>query len=296
MRHRTFLGLTLVLTLVAGLHSSASPTPPPGFLADIDWPVEDPEFGGISGIAVKPDGIHFIALSDHGAVVRGRLLRDAAGLLIGVDSGPLVPLSKPDGTPLGRGQTDSEGLALAPDGGFFVSFEGIARVRRYATPEAPAEKLPGLAAFEAMGHNASLEALCLGPDGALYTIPEETAPNAPFPVYRLRGGWDRYGSIPRDEEFLTVDCAVGPDGRFYLLQRAFHGLAGFASRLDRFDFGAQGLTGQIRLFQSETGTFDNLEGLSVWRDAQGTLRATMVSDDNYSVFFVTELVEFALPD
>jgi hypothetical protein len=288
----------MVLALAAGLHSSASPTPPPGFLADIDWPVEDPEFGGISGIAVEPDGTGFIALSDHGAVVRGRLLRDPAGQLIGVESGALVPLSKPDGTLLEHGQTDSEGLALAPDGGFFVSFEGIARVRRYAAPEAPAEKLPGLTAFDAMRHNASLEALCLGPDGTLYTIPEDTAAaDAPFPVYRLhQGSWDTYGTIPRDEEFLTVDCAVGPDGRLYLLQRAFFGLAGFASRLDRFDLGPDGLTGQTRLFQTETGTFDNLEGLSVWRDSQGRLRATMVSDDNYSVFFVTELVEFALPD
>lgn len=43
--------------------------------------------------------------------------------------------------------------------------------------------------------------------------------------------------------------------------------------------------------QSELGRHDNLEGLSVWRDAQG-LRLTMVSDDNFMFFQRTEFVEY----
>ncbi len=37
------------------------------------------------------------------------------------------------------------------------------------------------------------------------------------------------------------------------------------------------------LFDSTTGTYDNLEGLSVWRDAGGAIRLTMISDDNFNV-------------
>lgn len=43
--------------------------------------------------------------------------------------------------------------------------------------------------------------------------------------------------------------------------------------------------------QSEVGRHDNLEGLSVWQDAQG-VRLTMVSDDNFMFFQRTEFVEY----
>ena len=45
---------------------------------------------------------------------------------------------------------------------------------------------------------------------------------------------------------------------------------------------------------AEPGTFDDLEGLSVWRDRLGKLRATTVADNNFSLFFTTQIVEFAL--
>ena len=48
--------------------------------------------------------------------------------------------------------------------------------------------------------------------------------------------------------------------------------------------------------QTEPGLHDNLEGLSVWRDPQGRLRATMVSDNNYLFIFRSEIVEYRLPD
>ena len=50
------------------------------------------------------------------------------------------------------------------------------------------------------------------------------------------------------------------------------------------------------VFETGTGTHDNLEGLSVWRDDQGRLRATMISDDNFLALQRTELVEYLLPD
>ncbi len=298
MRRRSVFGLTLALGVVAGLHGSAEAGKPAGFLAEVDWDQADPRFGGISAISVTDGGNSFTAVSDRGSVLQGRLLRDGTGRLTGVAGGAPVVLLRPDGTPLPRSMADSEGLALDGKGGFYISFEGPARVRHYARPGAPAENLDRPRAFDAMIENASLESLCRGPDGALYTLPEDSGSHAsPFPLFRWRAGqWDRFGTIARSDEFRAVDCAIGPDGRFYLLQRAFHGLGGFASRLVRFDFTANGLTGRQVLFQSETGTFDDLEGLSVWRDAAGRLRATMVSDDNFSAFFVTEVVEFALPE
>jgi hypothetical protein len=299
MRRRSFLGLALVLALASGLQSSASPTPPPGFINATDWRGAGPRFGGFSSIAVAPDGKSFLSVSDHGAWTRGTFTRDAQDKLTGITNGAITPLLDAKGKALTEGNTDSEGMALAPDGGMYVSFEGPARVRHYAQPGSASDDLPSAREFAAMKHNSSLETLCIGEGGRLYTIPEISGggPSRPFPVFRFQNGkWGSFGTVPRSDEFETVDCSIGPDGRFYLLKRAFYGLGGFASRLERFEIGTKGLTGRTVLFQTEPGTFDDLEGLSVWRDKFGKLRATTVSDDNFSMFFVTQIVEFALPD
>ena len=298
MRRRSVLGLILTFALALGLQSSASGAPPPGFLTATDWTGTGPRFGGFSAIAVTPDGTGFLALSDHGGWVRGAITRDAQDRLTGITAGTVTPLLGPDGQALLDGNTDSEGVALAPDGSMYVSFEGPARLRHYAQPGSSSDTLPSPREFKRMKHNSSLETLCIGPDGSLYTTPEDSGgAGTAFPIFRFqRGKWDRFGTVPRGDEFLTVDCSIGPDGRFYLLERAFYGLGGFASRLERFDIGAKDLSGKTVLFQTEPGTFDDLEGLSVWRDNQGKLRATTVSDDNFSMLFVTQVVEFALPD
>jgi hypothetical protein len=91
-----------------------------------------------------------------------------------------------------------------------------------------------------------------------------------------------------------VDADFGPDGRFYLLERDLT-LLGFRSRLRRWDITAEGPGNEVTLFQTAAGTHDNLEGLSIWRDSTGGLRATMISDDNFLPLQRTELVEYALP-
>ena len=92
------------------------------------------------------------------------------------------------------------------------------------------------AAFGEMQLNSSLESLAAAADGTLYTVPERSgAWDRPFPVWRWREGrgWDQPFALPREGRFLTVDADIGPDGRFYLLERDV-GLLGFRSRLRRF--------------------------------------------------------------
>ena len=102
--------------------------------------------------------------------------------------------------------------------------------------------------------------------------------------------------IKGDAEFLPVGADFGPDGALYLLERDFTGF-GFRSRVRRFDITgpARGGAGEI-LLQSRARQFDNLEGLSVWRDEAGRIRLTMVSDDNFLFVQRTELVEYVLPN
>src|SRR5690606_34680041 len=98
-----------------------------------------------------------------------------------------------------------------------------------------------------------------------------------FPVFRFRNGaWDQPFTLPRRGGFLPVGADIGPDGRFYLLERELSSIFGFKSRVRRFDLSETGLTGEVTLLETASGTHDNLEGLAVWRDGAGAIRLTMI--------------------
>ena len=88
----------------------------------------------------------------------------------------------------------------------------------------------------------------------------------------------------------------GPDGWFYLLERQFTGY-GFRSRVRRFDVAGDTVHHEEKLLESPALRHDNLEGISVWRADDGTIRMTMVSDDNFRPFLQrTEFVEYAVTE
>lgn len=286
------------MVLLAGLEGSANPSPPAGFRGAFAWTMQDDRFGGFSGLEISAQGTEFIALSDRGAFTSGRISRDADGWISVVSAQPIQLLKGQTDTPLKASRADSEGLAVAADGSVYISFEGAARVLHYPKLGGSAENLPSPPAFRKLQANASLEALAIGPDGTLFTLPERSGNQArPFPVFRLRAGkWDQSLRLPRDGAFLPVGADFGPDGRFYLLERDFRGLSGFASRLRRFSLTDDGFTTPETLLETPAGLHDNLESVSIWRDGAGHLIASMISDDNFNIFLRTEIVEYQLPD
>ncbi|MEP2781837.1 MAG: esterase-like activity of phytase family protein [Pseudoruegeria sp.] len=283
--------LCFVLTGAAGAVSDAVE------LASVTWRNDDPRFGGFSGLHVFDGGEGFLTVSDRGAIVEGTFLRKN-GVLSGVKLGPLNVLQGTQGRALTGHRTDAEGLAVRKNGRIYVSFEGAHRVWTYRNPSSEAAWLPRHPDFKGMQNNSSLEALAIGPDNALYTIPERSGRlDRPFPVYRYKGKtWSKPFSIPRRGPFLVVGADIGPDGRFYVLERHLGSIFGFETRVRRFNMTAKGLTQEVTLIQTRPGVHDNLEGLSVWEDASGKLRLTMISDDNFRGFQKTELVEYSLPE
>jgi len=81
---------------------------------------------------------------------------------------------------------------------------------------------------------------------------------------------------------------LAPDGQFYLLERDFTGL-GFRTRIRQFD---ADFTNETVLLETGNARHDNLEGISAWRDDSGSIRLTLVSDDNFLFLQRTEIVEY----
>lgn len=281
---RSLLGLAACLAAPAVAQST--------LIGSYTWTMDDARFGGFSALEVLDDGAGFVAISDGGAVASGKFLR-TDGLISGIALDRFTPLTGPDAQPLRRAESDSEGLALDQDGGFYVSFEWTPGVRRFGGAGTAAGPLMTIPEFTEFQDNAALDALAIGPDGALYTMPERSGlATLPFPVFRLLNGeWDQPFTIPRTGPYLVSGADIGPDGKFYVLERDFVGI-GFRSRVRRF---AMDGTQEEILLVTPVLRHDNLEGISVWDDGEG-LRMTLISDDNFRRFQRTEFVEYRLTD
>lgn len=292
-----------LLALIAGLgglgllatpFAAAPPSPRATFVGSWQWQMDDPAFGGFSALEIADDGLGFVAVTDRGSVATGRLLRGADGAVRGVEAARLMPLRTTDGRPVEGEQADPEGLAVAPDGRLFVSFEADHRVWSYAEPGAPAQPLPLHPDFPRLQTNSGLEALAIDDEGRLLTLPERSgAWERPFPVYRWTGSaWEKPFTLPREGTYLPVGADFGPDGKLYLLERDFRGLFGFYARISRFDIGPAGPGPRELLFETRAPFQNNFEGIAAWTDADGRLRLTLISDDNFAAPLTTEFADY----
>lgn len=288
--------LNLALIFLALWGAPAQANGPLEYLGSLPWSSTLPQFGGFSGLEITGDGEGFVAISDSGFIVTGGIERDAAGTMLGINDAIMRPLRDAAGAALSGRARDAEGLALDDAGRIFVSFEGKARVAAYAQPGSSATPLPRPRDFNGLQKNSSLEALAIGPDGALYTLPERSGRlDRPFPAYRYASGrWTVPFSVPRRGDYLPVGADFGPDGRLYLLERHFPGFPGFTTRIRSFRLDGDRLDDERELLRTVVGRHGNLEGISVWRDGAGAIRITMISDNNYRALLRTELVEYRL--
>lgn len=264
------------------------------FLSSYHWTKERDGFGGYSAIVLTPDGAGFVILSDRAHLIEGTIFRHD-GRIIGVRSSRMAQLDVPDALFVDPSVRDTEGLARDRQGRLYVSVESTNRVL-HRDGDGMWTALPDNPEIRSLPNNRGLEALAISEDGTIFALPEVSNDmRAPFPVFRFRHGmgWDKPMSITRKDGFLPVGADVGPDGNLYVLERGFGGF-GFSSRVRRFELGeGENLDGET-LLTTEPRRHDNLEGISVWTAADGTLRLTMISDDNFLFLQKTEIVEYAL--
>lgn len=291
--------IALALACAAFLGGAARAKDPATFVGAFVLPTDIADFGGLSGLRLTADGLRFHVTSDKSRLFSGQVTRDTAGAINGFAlDGPAIRWRDARKHKLLPPYSDSESLEVLPDGTFMVSFEDMDRIARFKADGQQIDELPSPREFSGFERNSGLEAMAVAADGSVFTMPEgDAAGVTSFPVFHYaQGRWSIPFHLPEDHTWRPVDADFGPDGRLYILERDFWGLLGFRSRLRRITLAGDSVQADEVMFTSNLGQFGNLEGLSVWRDAAGHLRATMVSDNNLLAFMTSEFVDYLLPN
>jgi hypothetical protein len=265
-------------------------------------------FGGISALHVEPDGERFVAVTDKGRWLRGRIVyRDERPIAIA--DADIAPILGADGRPLSRrGWYDTE--SLAEDGGtFYVGIERVNEIVRlnFGRDGVKARAVPIAVppAVKALPYNRGLECLAMAPRngplaGTLIAISERGLDERGNIQGFLIGGAGGAFALKRSEDFDVSDCTLAPRGRLLVLERRFTWLSGVAMRirsipLARVQPGA--LLDGVELMSADMAhQIDNMEGLAVHRAGDGQLVLTLVSDDNFSALQRTLLLQFTLAE
>jgi hypothetical protein len=264
-------------------------------------------FGGLSAIRVQPDGANFIAASDRGWWLKGRIVYDGNRPSAIADA-QMAPILGPDGLALSsRGWYDTE--SIAQDGGtLYVGIERVNRIVRFDFGKdgvlargQPIDVPPGCAACPTRASSRS--SLCRGADlsGTLIAISERgLTRDGNLTAFLIGGPRPGTFALRRTADYDVSDAALLPSGDLLVLERKFSWTTGLFVRIRRIaqlDIQPGALVDGRVLFEADLGyAIDNLEGLSVHRGPNGETVLTLVSDDNFSALQRTLLLQFTLAE
>jgi hypothetical protein len=265
------------------------------------------EFGGLSAIRVAADGANFVAATDKGWWLKGRITY-AGKRPTGIVEAEMAAMLGPDGRPLAaRGWYDTE--AIAEDGGtLYVGIERVNRIVRFDYGKdgllARAQPIEVPPAVRTLPNNKGLEALVFVPKnlalgGTLIAISERGLDKSGNNLAFLIGG-PRPGTftVKRSADFDISDAALLSPGSLLLLERKFSWTSGLFIRIRSValaDVRPGAVVDGPVLLEADLGyAIDNMEGLSVHRTAGGETVLTLISDDNFSVLQRTLLLQFTL--
>jgi hypothetical protein len=265
-----------------------------------------PEFGGLSAIRVQADGSTFIAATDKGWWLRGRLTYEGRRPT-GIAIPEMAAMLGPDGRTLkARGWYDTE--SIAQDGGLlYVGIERVNRVLRFDYGKdgllARGQPIELPQRVRLLPNNKGLEALEFVPrglplGGTLIGIAERGLDREGNNQGFLVGG-PRPGAfaLKRSDDFDISDSALLPSGDLLVLERKFSWTTGLFIRVRRIahgDLRPGALVSGPVLFEADLRhSIDNMEGMSVHR-RDGETVLTLVSDDNFSALQRTLLLQFTL--
>jgi hypothetical protein len=266
-----------------------------------------PNFGGISAIRVAADGHRFLGVTDTGDWIEGSITY-LNGRPASVQGVTIAPVMGPGGQRAKDiGLWDSESLALDGD----QAFVGIERDHAILVFDrakdglrAGGRRIPLPAYVADWPENRGIEALGILPAGSPYAgrligLSERSAgrddPTEGF-VMRKDGSDAFRFRLKRSDGFDITDLDFLPNGDLIVLERFFSPLRGVAMRLrlvKTAEIRPDALVdGEVLLVADKGFHVDNMEGLSIHRDAAGATVFTIISDDNFSVAQRTLLLQF----
>lgn len=270
-------------------------------------------FGGWSGLAVASDNQSFVAVSDAGTWMEGKIIYKG-NTPVGISAARSGPLKARDGSALSRRRDrDAEAVVLTGgnpgNGSLLIAFEQNDRIGRFTTsnegitaPTAYVEMPPESKSMRADGFEA-VTVLQGGPNKGAMIAFAERAKSAADQNY----GWIWQDGLPKPIRlghmggYDITDVASLEDGRLIVLERRFRWTEGVKMRVrlvgaSSIKPGAT-LDGEVLIEANLSQEIDNMEGLGVSRGTLGETVLTLISDDNFNKFLQrTVLLQFALRD
>ncbi|MEP5937733.1 MAG: esterase-like activity of phytase family protein [Erythrobacter sp.] len=271
-----------------------------GFTLKRAWRLDSahPDFGGFSALLHFGDG-QFLAGSDNGYLFRFRL----------GENGPADGVLNRIGPSSARSKTvvDLESLMLDPQSGqFWAGFEGSNTIVRYAADDSE-EARANPAEMAHWSANSGSEVMARLDDGRTIVIAEQQSGMAGggheallFPGDPTLGQAPAQFVFSSDASHRPTGMVITPDGRALMVLRRFDPFDGYSFSIvlavaDPANIRAESdWPVQEWMPLDASLPLDNFEGVALG-DVQAdghTCRVWMVSDDNFSAFQDTLLVEF----
>jgi len=250
------------VTFAGGIELVLDPTSPLHSLSDLKLTGQD----------------GFISVSDAGDLVRGRLMLDSKGRLVGVEALSHRRLTLRDGTPItDKTDGDAESLALIDNGDLLISFERDHRIWSYGSPDAPAMRpAPVRRPDVDFPLNDGMEGVSARPGG--WRVAGESG--GVWDCSRIR--CDVVTAPPEtpfaDSDFRITGMDRDPAGAsFFVVRRSYRPPVDARAEVRRM--GEDGALGPALVVLSLPGTTDNFEGIAAVAQGDAT-RLYILSDDN----------------
>ncbi len=282
------------------------------FLGGLELSSSHHHFGGYSGLLTLKNGSNIIAVSDRGHWLRARLSQSARGKPLKLMEAETAPLLGSKGQLLKRtSRADTEGLSIGGSPSsprIVVSHEGKGGLMSYPlhlkTGEERAKHLLIPKEIRGLARNKSLESVAVAPptsplSGAIITIAERgKSLEHNRPAWIIGGPQAGKFWIQQQGNYDITDAAFLPNGDLLILERLFSLSEGIGMRLRQLD--GSNLrpdhlhTGKTLLTADFSYQIDNMEALSIHRNAYGETVLSLMSDDNRSFLQRTVLLRFVL--
>ncbi|APE27451.1 esterase-like activity of phytase family protein [Aurantiacibacter gangjinensis] len=277
---------------VAAVEREVVSEPPDGVEVGGVWDIHGSGsgFGGFSALVWQDDRLH--AFSDRGHVLA---FDPPTARRSAYDIRPVRPHRT-----YPQGVWDVESAVTAPDGRLWLGFEYTHAIHRFP-PRGEADGLRMLGDEVDWGSNVGLEGMVRLPDGRFLLFPElrQTAhilardPIAGTPLTDFTVEW------PVEDHGVT-DAALLPDGRLLVLLRTvdYSLPPSFSVTLAIADIGSVAggdtLSPEILVRLDDIVPRENYEGIAVRETADGRAEIWLISDDNFSAFQRTLVVQLFL--